>query len=78
MSILQKRYFTAEARSSPSKINCPTQTFASPHIEPRFVFGVLCALSVSAVRFGSEVISGTWWNNLCLPALSSAHLRFQR
>jgi hypothetical protein len=39
--------FTAEAQISQRKIvYCPTQTYASLHIEPGFVSGILCALSV--------------------------------
>jgi hypothetical protein len=44
--------FTAEAQISQRKIvYCPTQTYASLHIEPHFVSGILCALSVSAVHY---------------------------
>jgi hypothetical protein len=44
--------FTAEAQISQRKIvYCPTQTYASLHIEPHFVSGILCTLSVSAVHY---------------------------
>ncbi len=42
--------------ASTEKVYCLAQTHASPRIEPRFVFGVLCALIVSAVHGCSEVI----------------------
>ena len=46
--------FTAEAQISQRKIvYCPTQTYASLHIEPGFVSGILCALSVSAVHYSA-------------------------
>ena len=56
MSPLQEGYITAEAQRSQRKFYCLAQTFASLRIELRCVFGVLWALSVSAVRFCSEVM----------------------
>ena len=48
--------FTAEAQISQRKIvYCPTQTYASLHIEPHFVSGILCTLSVSAVRYSHSM-----------------------
>gem|GEM_PF-4270540 len=52
--------FTAEAQISQRKIvYCPTQTYASLHIEPGFVSGILCALSVSAVHYSAVHYSHT-------------------
>ena len=55
LSPLQEGYITAEAQRSQRKFYCLAQTFASLRIELRCVFGVLWALSVSAVRFCGEV-----------------------
>ena len=46
------------------EIYCLAQTCASLRIEPRFVFGVLCAPGVSAVRFCSEVMIDTLMERL--------------
>jgi len=51
-----KRICHRRDAASTEKVYCLAQTYASPRIEPRFVFGVLCALSVSAVHGCSEVI----------------------
>ena len=58
MSPLQKGYFTAETQRSQRKM--PERAAPAHHASPRihFVFEVLCALGVSAVRFCSEVIYG--------------------
>jgi hypothetical protein len=44
------------------------QTCASLRIKPRFVFGILCVLGVSAVRFCIEVMI---WQILTLPPADS-------
>jgi hypothetical protein len=50
--------FTAEAQISQRKIvYCPTQTYASLHIEPHFVSGILCALSVSASLLSGALLT---------------------
>ncbi len=55
LSPLQKGQVTAEAQRSQRKmLHRVAQTHASPHIH--FMFDVLCALGVSAVRFCSEVM----------------------
>jgi len=51
-----KRVYHCRGAAFTEEIYCLAQTFASLRIELRFVFGVLWALSVSAVRFCSEVI----------------------